>query len=222
MENKNVQIVREAIEEIANAKHFDRTYEYYSEQCILHNPPYVGLGLFPDDSSGERLVIKTVAANSPSSGKVQVGDELVRVRDANGIVEGFDKLKMRLWGQGKLGSEVTLTLLRDGETLDITLRRGRVEGFDQTIGASLDGWQYYATHDMPDVHTEINQIFAAGDLVAYYAINNGTNMTYQQSAVWGECGIMRLENGKIVESWAIEDHHSMLRQFGFRFIAPGT
>jgi len=222
MDNKNIQIVREAIEQIANAKHFDRIYEYYSEQCIFHNPPYVGLGLFPDDSSGERLVINTVAANSPSSGKVQAGDELVRVRDANGTVEGFDKLRLRLWGQGKLGSEVTLTLLRDGETLELTIPRGRVEGFDQTISASPAAWQNYATHDMPDLHTEINQIFSAGDLVAYYAINSGTDMIYQQSAVWGECGIMRLENSKIVESWAIEDNHSLLRQFGFRFIAPET
>jgi predicted ester cyclase len=222
MESKNVQIVRESIEQISNAKRFDRIFDYYSEQCLFHTPPYVGLGLFPDETSGERLVIKSVAANGPAAGKVQIGDELLRASDANSTWEGYDSLRTGLWGQGKLGTEVTLTLLRDGETLDVTMARGRVEGFDSTLADALPDWKYYLTEVMPDLHTEINQIIADGDFVAYFSTNTGTSNTYHQSAVWTESGILRLENSKIVETWVVEDQLSMWRQFGFRIQEPGT
>jgi len=32
MESKNIQIVQECIDQISNAKRFDRIYDYYSEQ----------------------------------------------------------------------------------------------------------------------------------------------------------------------------------------------
>jgi predicted ester cyclase len=222
MDNTNVQIVRESIEQINNAKRFERVYDYYSEQCLFHTPPYVGLGLFPDETSGERVVIKSVAANGPAAGNVQVGDELLSARDANGTWEGYDSLRTGLWGQGKLGTEVTLTLLRNGETVDVTLARGRVEGFDNTMAESLPDWKYYVTEVMPDLHSEINQIIAQGDYVAYFATNTGTSNMYHQSAVWTESGILRLENGKIVEMWIVEDQLSMWRQFGFRIQEPGA
>jgi predicted ester cyclase len=222
MESKNVQIVRESIEQISNAKRFDRIFNYYSEQCLFHTPPYVGLGLFPDETSGERLVIKNVAANGPATGKVRIGDELLRASDANSTWEGYDSLRTGLWGQGKLGTEVTLTLLRDGETLDVTMARSRVEGFDSTLADALPDWKYYLTEVMPDLHTEINQIIADGDFVAFYATNTGTSNTYHQSAIWTESDILRLENGKIVEMWLVEDQLSQWRQFGFRIQEPGT
>jgi uncharacterized protein YutD len=92
---------------IQNAKHFERLYDYYSEKCSFYSPPYVGLGIFPDDSSGERLVIKSVHPSGPAAGKVQAGDVLLRARDANGDWEGYEQLREGLRGQGKLGTEVT-------------------------------------------------------------------------------------------------------------------
>lgn len=220
MENKNIHIVQECIQQIVNAKRFDRINDFYSEQCTFHNPPYVGLGIFPDDSSGERLVIKTVAANGPAAGRVQVGDVLLRARDDNGTWEGYDQLRSGLWGQGKQGSDVTLTLLRDGESIEITLMRDRVEGFDNTMADVRAAWQHYLGDEMPDLHSEINQILASGDLVAYFATNTATSSIYHRSAVWTDCNILRLQNGKIVEWWGVEDGLSQWRQFGFRMIEP--
>lgn len=220
MENKLIRIVQECIEQVFNAKHFDHIFDYYSEQCVVYTPPYVGLGIFPDDSSGERLVIKSIAPNGPVAGKVLVGDVLLRAKDANGTWEGYEQLRTGLWGQGKLGTGVTLTLLRNGESIEVTIVRGRVEGFHNTIAEFRDVWQHTLTEEIPDLHTEINHILAAGDLVAYFATNTATNTIYHQSAVWTECNILRLENGKIVEWWGVDDSLSMLRQLGFRMIEP--
>jgi len=220
MENTNIHIVQECIEQIFNAKRFDRIYDYYSEACIFHTPPYVGVGIFPDDSSGEQLVIKNVASHGPAAGRVQVGDVLLRATDAYGTWEGYDQLRTGLWGQGKLGTEVTLTFLRNGESVEITLMRDRVEGFDNIIADVCDAWQHYLLKEMPDLHTEINHILASGELVAYFATNTGTSSIYHQSAVWTECNILRLQNGKIVESWGVEDLFRQWRQLGFRMMEP--
>ena len=220
MENKNIQILRECIEQITNAKNFDKIYNYYSEECVFYSPPYVGLGFFPDDSSGERLEVKRVVPNSPATEVLKQGDVILRASDDNGSWEGYDQLRTGLWGQGKLGTEVTLTLLRSGETIEATIKRGRIDGFNLPIETLLDVWRHFLLEEMPDLKTEIIQIMASGDLVAFYAANTGTSTIYNQSAVWTECNILRLENGKIVEWWGVEDTISQWRQMGFQIREP--
>jgi len=220
MENQNIQIVRECVEVIQNGKHFERLYDFYSEKCTFYSAPYVGLGFLRDDSSGNQVVVKSVAPHSPVAGKVQAGDVVLRARDANGEWEGYDQLRTGLWGQGKLGTEVTLTLLRNGETLEATFSRGRVEGYSNTLAEIKDGWQHFLEVEMPDLHTEINVILGAGDMVAYYSTNTGTSAIYHQSGIWPECNILRLEDGRIVEWWGVEDGLALWSQLGYRITEP--
>ena len=221
MEDQNIRIVKECIEQITNAKQLDRIYEYYSPQCVFHTPPYVGMGIFPDDTSGEKVVIKQVAKNSPAAGVLQIGDELLSASDATSSWQGYKQLRSGLWGQGRFGTPVKVTLLRNGQKTEVTVTRGRVEGFNSTLEQVIDMWLYFFREEMPDIRTEIQQIFTSGDLVAYYATNSGTSSIYHQSAVWSECNILRLENGKIVEWWGVEDTISQWRQFGFQIAEPG-
>ncbi len=220
MDNKNIQIVRECIEQINNAKKFDKIYDYYSEECVFYNPPYVGLGFFPDDSSGERLEVKSVAPNSPATDVLQQGDVMLRASDDNASWEGYDQLRTGLWGQGKLGTEVTLTLMRRGETIEAKIKRGRIDGFNLPIATLHDVWRQFLLEEMPDLKTEIIQIMASGDLVAFYAANTGTNKIYNQPAIWSECNILRIKDGQIVEWWGVEDTLSEWRQMGFQIREP--
>jgi len=220
MDNKNIQIVRECIEQINNAKNFDKIYDYYSEECVFYNPPYVGLGFFPDDSSGERLEVKTVVPNSPATDVLQQGDVVLRASDDNESWEGYDQLRTGLWGQGKLGIEVTLTLLRSGETIEAIIKRGRIDGFYLPFATLQDVWRKFLLEEMPDLKTEIIQIMASGDLVAFYAANTGTSTIYNQSAVWTECNILRIKDGQIVEWWGVENTLSQWRQMGFQIREP--
>lgn len=221
MEDQNIQFVKDCIEQVSNAKRFDIIYDYYSPACVFHTSPYVGLGIFPDDTSGEVVIIKDVAEIGPAAGLVQVGDELVAVIEPTKTWQGYDQLHSLLWGRGKLGTPVILKLLRDGREIEISLTRGRVVGFDSSLEDSLETWKHTLLVEIPDFKSEIQQIMASGDLVAYYAINSGTHKNYNQSAVWGECALLRLENGKIVEWWGEEDVLSQRLQFGFHFSEPG-
>lgn len=221
MEDQNIRIVKGCIEQIINAKQLDRIYEYYSPDCVFHTPPYVGMGIFPDDTSGEKVVIKQVAKKSPAAGVLQIGDELLSASDATSSWQGYKQLRSGLWGQGRIGTPVNVTLLRNGQVLEVTVTRGRVEGFDSILQDVIDIWKHFLLEEMPDLKEDIQKLLASGDLVAFFAINSGTSSIYHQSAVWSECNILRLENSKIVEWWGVEDTISQWRQFGFQIAEPG-
>jgi hypothetical protein len=221
MEDQNILIVRECLEQIINRKNFDRFNDYFSPSCIIHNTPYVGMGAMLDDSSSERLVIRQVAAHAPASGKLFPGDVIIAAKDGERTWQGFDQLSRGMWGFGILGTPVTVTLLRDAQTLEVTIQRGLVQEFDVPQKDFLDTWQHFLTHETLESRIVIDQITASGDQVAYFATNTSTHAKYKTSAVWSECNIMRLEGGKIVEWWGVEDALSMWRQFGFRLVEPG-
>lgn len=131
MEIKNTQIVKDFVEQVYNQKRLERIFDYVAEECIFHTPPYVGLGLSVEERAGEQMVINDIARGGPAEGKFQVGDVITRAQDANGDWRTFDELRLRLWGQGKMGAAATLTVQRAGQELEITLQRGRIERLQQ-------------------------------------------------------------------------------------------
>lgn len=53
MSKTNKEVVKGFLEEIINAKRFDRLYEFYNPDSILHSTPYVGVEIVTDDSLPE-------------------------------------------------------------------------------------------------------------------------------------------------------------------------
>jgi predicted ester cyclase len=220
MSKSNTQIVQEYIEEVGNMKHYERTFDYCSRDCVYHLAPYIGLGFSIDDSSGEKVFIKDIAPNSPAKGQLQMKDELVRAKDASNTWETWKELKEGMWGQGVLGTPVTLTVNRAGKQMDIQIERGRVEGFDSKLADSIENSKDYTLKFWPDLKSEIKLILAEGDLVACYLVNSGTNLEYHHSAVWDECDIHRLKDGKIIEMWGVENNLSEMKQMGYQINPP--
>jgi predicted ester cyclase len=220
MSKTNVQIVQEYVQDVLNHKQFERIFDYFTEDCIFHSSPYVGLGISMDDRSGDKVILVDIAPNSPAAGNLRPGDEIVRVSDGTKTWEGFKDLKSGMWGQGIMGTPITVTVNRDGKPMDIPLKRGRVEAFDMVLSTYIDQWRDNTLKFWPDLNIEIKMIFGEGDRIAFYLTDSGTNQEYHRSAVWGEVGIFRLKNGKIVESWGVEDSFSQLKQLGFQINEP--
>lgn len=78
------------------------------------------------------------------------------------------------------------------------------EGVKQTIVAQLNAF--------PDIHTTIEDVIAEGDKVVVRATDRFTRQPdgKQMMLTWIE--IIRLENGKAVESWVEADLSSFLEQ----------
>jgi predicted SnoaL-like aldol condensation-catalyzing enzyme len=214
------QIFQQFIDQVVNAHRFDMIHEYLDEQCIFHQPPYVGLGFMPDDTSGDKVIIRLIAPESPASEALQVGDEVVRVSDESGIRETYEQLKGSGWGQGTLGTPITLTVRRNGENIDVTISRARIEGFDSHLSDTLEMWKHYVLNTWPDQKSEINFLVEEGDLLAYFLTTTGTNTEYNQSAIWSESGILRFKDEKVIDWWSVEDSLSQFKQLGYQIKEP--
>jgi predicted SnoaL-like aldol condensation-catalyzing enzyme len=220
MSISNKRIFQDFIEKVMNPQNFELVHEYLSEDCVFHTAPYVGLGFTMDDTSGDKILIREIAPNSPAADHLQEGDEIIRVSDERGVQETYEQLSTSNWGQGKVGTPITLTIRREGKDFDVTLTRDRIATFNTTLSDRLEIWKHYMRSTWPDQKSEITLLVEEDDLLSYYMLVSGMNADYNQPAVWAESGIMRFEDGKITEWWSVEDELSQIRQLGYQIEEP--
>ena len=219
MTQSNSSILRSYFDEVINQKRLDLLAKYYSEKFIGHGTPYVGMGVMIDDSSGVKVTIQTVNPGSPAQGKLQVGDEILRVFDGERTWNTFDELRQSIWGQGALGTSLTAWVRRENAEHEVTLRRGLVQGFEFPYRLLEPGMQEYFK-EWPDLKANLVNVIESGDLLAYHVENQGHNTRYGRSAVWAEFGFVRIQGGKITDWWSVEDALSQFKQLGYSIHEP--
>lgn len=85
---------------------------------------YVGFGFTWDPNDEEnRMIVGTVAPNSPVEGVLQPNDQFLSVRGMEVNAENMGKLDFR----GKPGEVVDAVILRDGEEMAISVARGIID-----------------------------------------------------------------------------------------------
>lgn len=219
MTQTNSDILRGYFDEVINQQHLDLIPKYFSEKFIGHGTPYVGMGVMTDNSSGVKVTIQLVNPGSPAEGKLVVGDELLRVFDGEHTWKTFDELRQPLWGQGALGTSLTVWVRREEVEHEIILKRGLVQGFEFPYHLIEPGTREYIK-DWPDLKARLVNVVETGDLVAYHAENQGHNTRYGRSAVWAEFGFVRIQDGKITDWWSVEDTFSLFMQLGYTILEP--
>ena len=219
MTQTNISILHGYFDEMINQKHLDLIPKYFSEKYIGHGTPYVGTGLIIDDSSGEKVTIQSVYQGGPAEGKLMVGDEILRVVDGEHTWSTFEELRQGLWGQGVLGSSLTVWVRRGKAEKEITVVRGLVQGFEFPYKLMEPGWSEY-NKEWPDLKAHLVNVIEAGNLVAYHAEYQGHNARYGRNAMWAEFGFVRFQDGKIIDWWSAEDLVSQFKQLGYTILAP--
>jgi hypothetical protein len=219
MTQTNIGILQGYFDEVINQKHLDLFPKYFSEKFIAHGSPYVGMGVMIDESSGVKVTIQSVHQSSPAKGKLLVGDEILRVFDGERTWNTFEELRQSLWGQGALGSSLTVWVRRENVEHEITLVRGLVQGFEYPYHLMEPGMREYFK-EWPDQKARLVNVIEVGEMVAYQAENQGHNARYGRSAVWAEFGFVRFQDGKITDWWNAEDGVSQLKQLGYTILAP--
>jgi predicted SnoaL-like aldol condensation-catalyzing enzyme len=219
MSQTNSSILRGFFDEVLNERRLDLLSKYLSEEYVGHGTPYVGIGVVPDPSSGEKIVIQAVKPGGPADGKLKVGDELVRVLDGQRTWDTFEELRQPAWGQGVLNTPLTVWVRREGEERQITLVRGLVQGFEFPYHLIEAGTREFF-EEWPDLQIRLINAIEAGDLVAYHAENQGHNSRFGRSAVWAEFGFVRIQHGKITDWWSTEDTYAQFKQMGYTIEEP--
>jgi len=219
MTQNKIIILRSYFDEMINQKQWDLIPKYFSRKFIGHGTPYVGMGVMTDDSSGKKVTIRAVFPGGPAAGKVMVKDEIIRVFDGERTYETFEELRESLWGQGVLGTPITIWMRRDNIEHEITLKRGLVQSFEYSYDFLESGFREFYK-DWPDLKTHLVNAIESGDLVAYHAENQGTNTRYGCSALWAEFGFVHIQGGKITDWWSVEDTFSQFKQLGYSIHEP--
>ncbi len=220
MAQTNVDILKGYYEEVVNQKKLDLLPKYFSEKSIMHGMPYVGMGIMPDTSSGNKVIVRKVNPNSPAGGKLMEGDEILRAKDDGHSWSTFEELRNGgLWGQGVIGTPITIFVRRGNEEKEIQITRGLVKGFEFTNDLHKPGMQEFFK-DWPDVKARLVNVLEAGDMLAFHAEFEGRNVRYGRSAVWSEFGFVRFKDGKIMDWWNSDEEVSTLRQLGFSIREP--
>ena len=219
MTPSNSSVLRGYFDEVFNQRRLDVLSKYLSEEFVGHGTPYVGMGFAPDYSDGAKVTVQHVNPGSPAEGKLMVGDEILRVADGERTWETFEELRSPAWGQGVVGTSVTMWVQREGVEHEITFVRGMMPGFEfpyHLVEPGIGDW----IQDWPEYETRLVQVLEAGDLVAYHAENEGHNARYGRSAVWAEFGMVRVRDGKITDWWSAEDSFSLYKQLGYFIEEP--
>jgi len=182
--------------------------------------PWVGVGLRPDVSSGQHVIVGSVVPGGNAAAVLQPGDEILRVSDAQRSWATFHEIKTGTWGQGIPGTTLTMQVKRDGRVVELQMQRGIIPAFDNRLADYLDMWREDKVQTWPDLWIEIKVIFEKDDLVAFFAEDSGTNLEFGRAAVWSECSIYRLKDGKITEMWGTEDGYQQITQLGYEIREP--
>ena len=219
MPQTNSSVLRGFFDEVVNQKRLDLLPKYFSEKYVGHGTPYVGVGIAPDFISETKVTVQVVNPDGPAAGKLMVGDEILHVSDGERTWETFDELRQSAWGQGVLGTSLTMWVRREGVEHEISLVRGLVQGFEFSYRFVEDGMPEWFK-DWPDLEIRLLRVMESGDLVAYQAENQGYNALYGRSAVWAEFGFVRVQDGKITDWWSAEDAFSQMKQLGYTIEDP--
>ncbi|MDD5263966.1 MAG: ester cyclase [Candidatus Bipolaricaulis sp.] len=215
----NAEIIRDVLEQVVNQKEIDAWDQYFSPDYIARGAPFIGMG-FSRDTSGNKHVISAITPGSPAEGKLQVGDELVWVEDERQRWATYEDISQGL--QIYRGSRLKLGVRRGKETLEVELIRGLIRGFDTDNNQAKSEMREFMTNEIPDLRVDITLTLADRDMVACVMEYRGTHATYKREAIWREIWVVRLSEGKIVESWPLPDVDAYLRQLGYQSIPPSA
>ena len=210
----NIETIQDVIEQVVNRKRIDTWDQYFSQDYIARGAPFIGMG-FMRDTSGNKHVINMILPGSPVDGKLEVGDELLWVKDERQRWATFDEIS-----EGIQGRSYEVGIRRGEQTLEFEITRDLVKGYDTPNDQAKSEMREFVTDQFPDLKATIKIILADGDMVVCLLEYRGTHATFKRESIWREAWFSRLSEGKIVESWPIIDESSYLRQLGYQLIPP--
>lgn len=207
---------------VEDEKQADKLGDFISEDYVFHVAPYVGLGFNIDDSEEGKLKVMGLAKGSPAERALKIGDEIVGMVDELHSTQSVEELRkgMSGWGQGEIGKPITVTVMRDGEKMDLELTRAKIEGFDLHYAEFKDAWEHNLLTAVDNQKTELLHYFEDGDMVMYFARTSGKVNEFGRTAIWEFATTARIKDGKLVEAWSVGPGLEYYTQLGFKIEPP--
>jgi hypothetical protein len=219
MSTATKEFIQNYYEEIGNKKKIDKLSEYLHKDLIYHGSPFIGTGFVADFEIEDKMVIQRIIPNTPAAKVLKPGDEIIKAVDDRKQWTTTKELMQSQWARGVPGKPIKLTILRDGEELDIEIKIALIEGLTFDYAQVLES-EKYEIKNMPDAKYELLQILADGDKVACMVKFSGTDKTFDKyfSQIYME--MLELKDGKIVSARGVYDEYNRLLQLGYTMNEP--
>ncbi|MEL0088014.1 MAG: hypothetical protein VW757_08020 [Halieaceae bacterium] len=213
-ENPNIATAKEWVTAGAAGKTeaMAAVQELMAEDGLLYRDRYVGFGFTWDPADEEgRMIVGTVTPESPVDGLLQPGDQFLSVRGVEVNEANMGKLDFR----GKPGEVVDAVILRDGESMDISVARG-------IIDTPISKAQMLAWMDTGDADTwgpdkwELHEAIGQGNVV--YVWTQGWNTDEVSGLPVDNHTVTRFEfndEGKVVALGNLSEDRFALEQAGW-------
>ena len=140
--------------------------EDYAEYVEQNNNAYVGIGVTIERPNEEDpgVTITKVTHNGPAEAAgIQIGDMIVGVDGQS--TAGMDMDETKELVRGEEGTEVTLTILRDGEEIDIAITRAVIET-DVVVYEMMDNGIGYIKINNFEARSSSESIAAVDELIS--------------------------------------------------------
>ena len=140
--------------------------EEYDAYLESNANAYVGIGvtvqLTNEDDAGFSVV--AVSHNSPAEAAgLQIDDMIVAVEGESAVAMGLTGAQQRI--RGEEGTDITITILRDGKEFDVTITRQVIE-VEVVVYELLDDHVGYIKINYFDTHSSRDSIAAIEDLIS--------------------------------------------------------
>ena len=165
-------LIRSYVEAVGDPYSRYRTKEEYDSYKSEMSGSFVGIGVgVVKSESGDGILIKTVVEGSPAEKSGILPEDVVISVDGVLVSEiGYDKALTRV--RGKEGTTLTLTLLRSGEEITVTVTRETVE--DESVTYSLENGIGYVKISSFKANTD--EMFE--DAIEYMVKNGARGIIY--------------------------------------------
>lgn len=140
--------------------------EDYAEYEEQNNNAYVGIGVTIErpDEEDAGVTITNVTHNGPAEAAgIQIGDMIVGVDGQS--TAGMDMDETKALVRGEEGTEVTLTILRDGQEMDVTITRAVIET-DVVVYEMMDNGIGYIKINNFEARSSSESIAAVDELIS--------------------------------------------------------
>ena len=164
---------------------------------------------------------KRFIENGPYAGKLQPGDQIISVREADQIYDTQEMLQYHPWGLNP-GVNIHVQVQRDGELFeyDITPVIDKGCRWPQTKEQiNSDMQEFYAEN--PESHRTLDYLVEEFDQVACIVSVTGTNQKYNNRPYsYSAAYLFQFLDGRIVSLFEEHNTKSQVMQQGFRILPP--
>ena len=221
MPTSHKQIVRSMFE-MLNQRNLDWIDLYVSDNFAFINETFISKGFSLKEENG-KAIVDMLIENGPCAGRLQPGDEIISIQEADRFYDTVEELCYYPWGRNPW---VTCHILarRNGELFDCQVAPVVEKGhrIPQTKDQMKEDMRNFYENN-PEFNATVESLIEEGNFVAVIDSQTGLNQRYDNRPyAYSQVFLMEFAEDKILTMFEVHNTAVELVQQGYRILPPET